>query len=84
MVRNARQADASIEVYLADAAKLPLPDAVADLAIAFMSLQDMDDMPSAISEAARVLKPGARFCFAIVHPINSAGAFDGEEADSPS
>ena len=40
-------------------------------------------MPSAISEAARVLKPGARFCLAIVHPINSAGTFAGEEADSP-
>lgn len=83
MVANARQADAAIEVHRADAAKLPLTDAVADLAVAFMSLQDMDDMPAAIGEAARVLEPGGRLCMAIVHPLNSAGSFAGEEADSP-
>ncbi len=83
MVANARQADAAIEVHLADAAKLPLADAVADLAIAFMSLQDMDDMPGAVREAARVLEPGGRLCLAIVHPLNSAGSFAGEGADSP-
>ncbi len=83
MVRNAREADASIEVHLADAASLPFADGVADLAIAFMSLQDMDDMPAAIAEAARVVEPGGRLCLAIVHPLNSAGVFAGEEADSP-
>jgi SAM-dependent methyltransferase len=83
MVENARQADASIEAHVADAAALPLADAVADLAIAFMSLQDMNDMPGAIHEAARVLEPGGRLCLAIVHPLNSAGAFQGEDGDSP-
>jgi SAM-dependent methyltransferase len=43
----------------------------------------MDDMPAAIREAARVLEPGGRFCLAVVHPVNSAGTFVGEEADSP-
>jgi RimJ/RimL family protein N-acetyltransferase/SAM-dependent methyltransferase len=83
MVENARQADASIEVRLADAARLPFSDAVADLAIAFMSLHDIDDMAGAVDEAARVLVPGGRFCIAIVHPLNSAGTFASEEADSP-
>ena len=83
MVENARQADPSIEVHQADAATLPLGDAVADLAIAFMSLQDMDDMPAAIGEAARVLKRGGRLCVAIIHPLNSAGTFAGEDRDSP-
>jgi SAM-dependent methyltransferase len=83
MVENARQADPSIEVHLADAAALPLAGSAADLAIAFMSLQDMDDMASAIREAGRVLEPGSRFCLAIVHPLNSAGGFAGEEPDSP-
>ncbi len=83
MVRNAREADPSIEVHSADAASLPLADGVADLAIAFMSLQDMDDMPGAITEAGRVVEPGGRFCLAIVHPLNSAGMFVGQEADSP-
>ena len=83
MVANARQADGSLEVHVADAAKLPLAGAVADLALAFMSPQDMDDMPAAIREAARVLEPGGRLCLAIVHPLNSAGAFAGEEPHSP-
>jgi hypothetical protein len=30
-----------------------------------------------------VLEPGGRFCIAIVHPFNSSGLFEGEEADSP-
>lgn len=83
MVGNARQADPSIEVHLADAATLPLADSAADLAIAFMSLQDIGDMPGTIREAARVLEPGGRLCLAIVHPLNSAGSFRGEEPDSP-
>jgi SAM-dependent methyltransferase len=82
MVHNARQADASIEVHVANAAKLPFADAAADLAIAFMSLQDIDDMPTAVAEAARVLGSGARFCLAIVHPLQSAGKFASEEPDS--
>ena len=48
-----------------------------------MSLQDIDDASGAIGEAARVLEPGGRFCLAIVHPIGSAGRFDGNEPDSP-
>jgi SAM-dependent methyltransferase len=83
MVANARVADPGMDVRLADAAALPLADAMADLAIAFMSFQDVDEMPGAVAEAARVLKPGSRFCMAIVHPLNSAGRFAGSEPDSP-
>jgi SAM-dependent methyltransferase len=78
----ARESDPSMDVRLADAATLPLDDACADLAVAFMSLQDIDDMPAAIQEAARVLQPGGRFCLAIVHPMNSAGNFEEETADA--
>ncbi|WP_456771203.1 methyltransferase domain-containing protein [Bradyrhizobium sp. USDA 4369] len=67
----------------ADAAALPLADACADLVIAFMSLQDVDGMPAAIGEAARVLRCGGRFCMAIVHPLNSAGRFESLAPDAP-
>jgi SAM-dependent methyltransferase len=83
MVRHARDADTSIEVHLADAAELPLPNSLADLAVAFMSLQDMDNASGAIREAARVLEPDGRFCLAIVHPFASAGMFESYEADAP-
>lgn len=83
LVAAARALDPSIEILLADAAALPLEDASADLAIAFMSLQDISDMPAAVREVARVLRPGGRFCLAIVHPINSAGRFETTAADAP-
>lgn len=79
----ARQADASMGVLVADAAALPLPDQVADLVLAFMSLQDLDDLQGAVREAARVLEPGGRLCIAIVHPLNSAGQFAGDDPGSP-
>jgi SAM-dependent methyltransferase len=59
----------------ADAVKLPLADAIADCAIAFMSLQDIDDMPGAIREIARVLKDGRHLALAIIHPMYSGGGF---------
>ncbi|HEX3453971.1 MAG TPA: methyltransferase domain-containing protein [Gaiellaceae bacterium] len=83
MVAAAKEADPEIEVVLGDAADLPFPDGYADLAIAFMSLQDVEDAAGAIGEAARVLESGGRLCFAIVHPFGSAGQFEGDEADSP-
>jgi SAM-dependent methyltransferase len=50
-----------------------------------MSLQDVDDLDGAVGEAARILRPGGRVCLAIVHPLNSAGTFegDGEDAETP-
>jgi SAM-dependent methyltransferase len=60
---------------VADAATLPLPNQIADCAVAFMCLQDVDDMESAVAEAGRILSPGGHLVVAIVHPLNSAGHF---------
>jgi SAM-dependent methyltransferase len=72
-----------MDFRLGDAAAIPLEDASVDLAIAFMSLQDVDAMPLAMKEVARILEPRGRFCLAIVHPINSAGHFAQRTPDSP-
>ena len=40
--------------------------------MAFMSLQDMDDAPGALREAARVLIPDGRLVAAIIHPFAAA------------
>jgi SAM-dependent methyltransferase len=82
LVAAARKADPSMDIRLADAAALPMEDAGADLAVAFMSPQDIDDMPGAIRESARVLERGGKLCLAIVHPINSAGSFVDRTANS--
>jgi SAM-dependent methyltransferase len=83
LVAAARELDPSMDIRLADAAALPLDDASVDLAIAFMSLHDVEAMPTAVREIARVLEPGGRLCLAVVHPINSAGRFETDAADAP-
>jgi len=55
LVAAARAFEASMDVRLADAAALPLDDASGDLAVAFMSFQDMNDLPAAVHQVARVL-----------------------------
>jgi SAM-dependent methyltransferase len=75
LVAAAQAADPDGRYVEADVAALPFDDAAADLAIAFMSLMDMDDMAGAVREIGRVLAPGGRFVAAVVHPINSAGQF---------
>jgi hypothetical protein len=47
-----------------------------------MSLQDVDDLEPSLLEIATVLQNGGGICIAIVHPINSAGKFASEAADS--
>lgn len=47
-----------------------------------MSLHDIDHMPAAVTEIARILAAGGRLVLAIVHPINSAGRFSGDKADA--
>jgi ubiquinone/menaquinone biosynthesis C-methylase UbiE len=75
MIAAAREADPEGEYVEADAAALPFEDGSADLAIAFMSLMDMDDMRAGVRELARVLEPGGLIVASVVHPLNSAGQF---------
>ena len=72
LARAAATGSPALPVAQADAARLPLTDTCIDLAVASMSLLDMDDFEDAIAETARVLRPGGVFCFAIVHPFDSA------------
>jgi SAM-dependent methyltransferase len=83
MVRLAAGHPEAVPAVLADAAALPFPDAAFDLVVAFMCLHDMDRMPQAVAEAARVLTPGGRLCACIPHPVNSAGQFRGRDGDAP-
>lgn len=70
----AREADPGFEVHVADAAAVPaLADGVADLAVASLALMNMDDMPAVVGEVARLLEPGGRFCFSVLHPLNTWG-----------
>jgi SAM-dependent methyltransferase len=83
LIEAALGADPAGEYVVADAASLPFPDDHADLAVAFMSLQDMDDMAGAVREASRVLETGGRLALAVVHPINSGHVLEREHPEAP-
>jgi SAM-dependent methyltransferase len=82
MIAAAREAAPEMDSLVADAARLPFGDGSFGVVVAFMSLQDVDDLEGTVREAVRVLEPGGRLCLAIVHPLSSAGAFAEREADS--
>jgi len=62
----------NIAFACADASRLPLPDASLDLAVCGYSIHHMLDPARALSELARVLRPGG--CLALVDLIVPAGA----------
>ncbi|HEY7707380.1 MAG TPA: class I SAM-dependent methyltransferase [Gaiellaceae bacterium] len=72
----AREVDPAGTYVLSDAAELPFEDESFDLAIAYNSLMDVDDLPGSVREAWRVLRPGSRLCICVTHPINDAGRFE--------
>ncbi|MGH8573893.1 MAG: class I SAM-dependent DNA methyltransferase, partial [Gammaproteobacteria bacterium] len=74
LLRLAREAGGYDELVRGDAAALPWAARTFDLAIAYMSLQDVDDLWAAVAELARVLEAGGRLCVAIVHPLNRSPA----------
>jgi SAM-dependent methyltransferase len=67
------------EALVGDACALPFGDGSFDLVVAYMSVMNLDDPEAGIREAARVLEPGGRLCTAVVHPIDGAGSFEGDE-----
>jgi SAM-dependent methyltransferase len=71
-----------LPAVVADAARLPLPTAVADQAIAFMSLQDIDELGDTVAELGRVLRPGGVLCMANLHPFATVGDYTDDALDS--
>jgi SAM-dependent methyltransferase len=52
----------------ADARRLPLPDASADVATGMYFQTDTEDFAAVVCEVARCLRPGGRFAYLGVHP----------------
>jgi SAM-dependent methyltransferase len=75
LIRAARDADAEGTYVQGDAAHLPFADATFQLVVSFNSLMDIEMMPRAVAEAARVLQPRGRMCIAVTHPVADSGAF---------
>src|SRR5262245_38704389 len=83
VIAAARELSPELEFVEADAADMPIEDESVDLAAAFMSLMDIDDMHGAVRETSRVLASDGRFVIAVVHPINSAHRVEREHPEQP-
>ena len=71
--------DAGISWSVGDAQGLPLPDELADAYCISFGLRNVTDIPKALREARRVLKPGGRFlCLEFSRPTSAAvrGVYD--------
>ncbi len=78
LARAAATHPAPVTVVRADAAALPLVDGCADLIAASMVFQNVDDLPGAFAECARVLRPGGHLVGVIVHPFRQVSVVDGQ------
>jgi SAM-dependent methyltransferase len=79
LAHAARTAEPPTHVGIADATHLPVASGVADLAVCFMVLMDVEGLDQAVRELARVLVPRGVLCAAILHPIFTSGLFiDGD------
>ncbi len=58
---RARGLEPEINWAVGDAQRLPLPDACADAYVISFGIRNVTDIPAALREARRVLRPGGRF-----------------------
>jgi SAM-dependent methyltransferase len=72
LIEQARALDPGGDYRVAQAESLDLPDAGFDLAVAYLSLIDIADLPRAIAEVHRVLRPGGTFLIANLQAFNTA------------
>jgi len=82
-ISAAEQAGSADDYKVAAADSLPFADNTFDLAIAYNVLMDVEDVPTALREMRRVLRPSGTLVISIVHPFADRGRFVGPEPDAP-
>ncbi len=75
-IRPAGYGAGAPERVVADAASLPLPDGSVDAVVARSVLIYLEDLPAALEEAARVLRPGG--LLSVFEPINARRRHDAD------
>jgi SAM-dependent methyltransferase len=83
LLAAAAEADPASRYVVGPAEALPFDEGAFDLVVAYNSLMDVDDMPAAVREAARVLAPGGRFCACVTHPMQDAASWDQDDPEAP-
>lgn len=73
LLHQARQRDPHGDYRAGRAETLDFPDASFDLIVSYLTLIDIPDLPPAIAEMARVLRPGGTLLIANLTSFSSAG-----------
>lgn len=76
LVRAAAQLDPGGDYVVGDAEALPFEDATFSLVVAYNVLMDVEDMPGAVREAARVLAPRGRLGVCVTHPFADSTSWE--------
>jgi SAM-dependent methyltransferase len=83
LLRAAAGRDPAGEYVLGAAEALPFADATFALVVAYNVLIDVEDMPAAVREAARVLRPGGAACVCVPHPFADSGEWASDDPAAP-
>src|SRR5690242_9909583 len=83
LISAAEQTGSADYYRIAAAADLPFEDCSFDLVVAYNVLMDVEDVPGALKEIRRVLRPSGAVLISIVHPFADRGHFAGPETDAP-
>lgn len=82
----AKERNGGVRVARASAHELPFPGETFSAVVACLVFEHIEELDDAISEVARVLKPGGRFCFFLNHPLlqtPGSGWIDDQVLDPP-
>jgi SAM-dependent methyltransferase len=77
LVQAAAEARSARGYAVAGASELPFGDGRFDLVVAYNVLMDVDDVPAALKEMRRVLRPTGQIVVSIVHPFTDRGRTSG-------
>jgi SAM-dependent methyltransferase len=83
LVEAAAQAQSACDYAVAAATELPFENARFDLVMAYNVLMDVEDVPAALKEIRRVMRPMGRLIISVVHPLADRGRFASIEANPP-
>ncbi len=73
LVRAAADADPIGRYAIADGHEVPFADDEFDLVVSYNVLQNVADLPRAVREITRVLRPGGTLCVCVIHPVTDLG-----------
>ncbi|MCF3936074.1 class I SAM-dependent methyltransferase [Acuticoccus sp. M5D2P5] len=83
LLAAAEEAGSAHDYRAAPADALPFEDASFDLVVAYNVLMDIVDVPAALREIRRVMRPSATLMISIVHPFADIGHFADDAAEAP-